>query len=410
MPEAVFNQNTDKSMEKFEAKCPSCREMGEAADRPTCQTVFSMPFSVYTASNGYDWSNIPEGADRDRLDYYYQQAVAFKPDFMGSGDVVKGVFAQNDYIAAFRIQIVKHWDDFGRDADYCAFAFLHYEQAKRVDFEALLEMPEFMNPSHEPLTEISYRGLPSKNIDSEQSISDIKDLFRGATLKAFDFAKIGALISAHGNKCENWLFSKVESSSENTVSVSTGKWSEDPFPPPPPPPPPTPAPQSSAGCVSAAVRQNKGVEEGTSKGGENNVSAKVADGRRAVSRPSSTPKPVRPRGRGQQCDEVRELTPIEKNQFAQMKWASFNGSDKDGSSGGWMLSAIVGFVIGLVIGLVIGFLIGNFASSGVCSNVRYDSGADIRSVSSSDDESDSKSVPNDSHQSEERQSKKVGER
>lgn len=226
MPKTVFNQNTDKSMKQFEAKCPPCGEMGDADDRPTCQTVFSIPFSVYTASNGYDWSNIPEGADRDGLDYYYQKAVAFKPDFMVSGDVVKGVFAQNDCIAAFRIQIVKHWDDFGRDAEYCAFAFFFgYEQAKRVDFEALLEIPEFRNPSHEPPTVISYQELPSKDIDSAQSISDIKDLFRGATLKSFDFAKIGALISAHGGKCERWLFSKVESSFENTVSVSTGKWS-----------------------------------------------------------------------------------------------------------------------------------------------------------------------------------------
>lgn len=93
MPKTVFNQNTDKSMKQFEAKCPPCGEMGDADDRPTCQTVFSIPFSVYTASNGYDWSNIPEGADRDGLDYYYQKAVAFKPDFMVSGDVVKGVFA-----------------------------------------------------------------------------------------------------------------------------------------------------------------------------------------------------------------------------------------------------------------------------------------------------------------------------
>lgn len=407
MPKTVFNQNTDKSMKQFEAKCPPCGEMGDADDRPTCQTVFSIPFSVYTASNGYDWSNIPEGADRDGLDYYYQKAVAFKPDFMVSGDVVKGVFAQNDCIAAFRIQIVKHWDDFGRDAEYCAFAFFFgYEQAKRVDFEALLEMPEFRNPSHEPPTVISYQGLPSKDIDSAQSISDIKGLFRGATLKSFDFAKIGALISAHGGKCERWLFSKVESSFENTVSVSTGKWLEDPFPPPLPSPPPptlpsTPVSQSPAECVPAAVRQNGDVEDSQSKGvgivHAENVSAKVADSRRAVSWDCTSeqrgmPTAVRPHERRGQCNEVRELTPMEKKQFAQVTRASSNGSNKNGSSGGWLLMMLVA-TVGIIIGFVIVLLIGCFGLSGVRSDVRQDPVGEIRSVSNSDDESDLKSMP-----------------
>lgn len=377
-----------------------------------------LQFSVYTAHNGYDWSNIPEGADRDGLDYYYQKAVAFKPDFMVSGDVVKGVFAQNDCIAAFRIQIVKHWDDFGRDAEYCAFVFFSYEQAKRVDFEALLEMPEFRNPSHEPPTVISYQGLPSKDIDSAQSISDIKGLFRGATLKSFDFAKIGALISAHGGKCERWLFSKVESSFENTVSVSTGKWSEDPFPPPPPPPPPpTPVPQSSVECVPAVVRQNE-VDYRPSKGAEivhaENVSAKVADSRRAVSWDCTSeqrgmPTAVRPHERRGQCNEVRELTPTEKKQFAQVAWASSNGANKNGSSGGWRWM-ILGVMVGIAIGLVIALLIECFALSGVRSDVRQDPRGEIRSVSNSDDESDSKSMPNASSLNEGRQSKKEDKR
>ena len=67
-----------------------------------------MAFSVYTATNGYDWSNIPEGCDHEGLDFYYQKAVERKPDFMSSGDVVIGVFARDGNIAAFRIQVVKH--------------------------------------------------------------------------------------------------------------------------------------------------------------------------------------------------------------------------------------------------------------------------------------------------------------
>ena len=207
-------------------------------------TPLQIAFSVYTATNGYDWSNIPEGSDHEGLDFYYQKAVERKPDFMSSGDVVKGVFARDGNIAAFRIQVVKHWDSFGRNADYCAFAFLTYEEAYKVDFEALLNMPEFTDPRHDPPTSISYSGEMSKNINSEESVAAIKNLYHGEFLQDFDFAKIGALLSLHGNKSTSWLFCKVECAIENSTTVSTGTWNEDPYPPPPPPSPPPQQPKA----------------------------------------------------------------------------------------------------------------------------------------------------------------------
>lgn len=211
-----------------------------STDAPQSDAVppLKIAFSVYTATNGYDWSNIPEGCDNEGLDFYYQKAVERKPDFMSSGDVVKGVFARDGNVAAFRIQVVKHWDSFGRNADYCAFAFLTYEDACRVDFDALLAMPEFTDPRHDPPTSISYSGEASKDINSEDSIATIKKLYNGESLQRFDFAKIGALLSAHGNKSDSWLFCKVECAIENSTTVSTGTWDVDPYPPPPPPPPP----------------------------------------------------------------------------------------------------------------------------------------------------------------------------
>ena len=199
-------------------------------------------FSVYTAANGYDWSNIPDGCDHEGLDFYYQKAVERKPDFMAPGDVVKGVFARDGNIAAFRIQVVKHWDSFGRNADYGAFAFLTYEEARRVDFESLLDLPDFTDPRHDPPTSISYAGEASKDINSEESVAAIQKLYNQELLQSFDFSKIGALLSAHGNKSASWLFCKVECAIENSTTVSTGDWTENPYPLPPPPPAQSPEP------------------------------------------------------------------------------------------------------------------------------------------------------------------------
>ena len=211
-----------------------------------------IPLSVYTATNGYDWSNIPDGADRDGLDYFYQKAVAFKPDFMVAGDVVKGVFTKDGCVAAFRIQIVKRWDCFGRNADYCAFAFVGAEDAKLIDFDALLEQPELSEPTHTPPVSVRYVGEFSKDVNSDGSKLSIKRLFNGEELNDFDFSKIGALISTYGGKCDEWLFSKVQSAYENSILVKTKGWREDPFPPPPPPSEPEPSPIQEVRSPSSA--------------------------------------------------------------------------------------------------------------------------------------------------------------
>ena len=228
---------------RAETGSETANEVPEANVQTTHGAPITIAFSVYTANNGYDWSNIPDGADREGLDYYYQKAVAFKPDFMVSGDVVKGVFSKDGCVAAFRIQIVKRWDCFGRNADYCAFAFVRAEDAKLIDFDALLEQPEFTEPTHTPPASVCYTGEFSKDVNSDDSKFAVKRLYNGEELNDFDFAKIGALISSYGDKCDEWLFSKVQSAYENSTLVKTKGWREDPFPPPPPPPPPPPSPE-----------------------------------------------------------------------------------------------------------------------------------------------------------------------
>lgn len=234
--------------ENLESRAETAPENANEVPAANVQATHGAPitiaFSVYTANNGYDWSNIPDGADREGLDYFYQKAVAFKPDFMVAGDVVKGVFSKDGNVAAFRIQIVKRWDCFGRNADYCAFAFVGAEDAKLIDFDALLEQPEFTEPTHTPPASVCYTGELSKDVNSDDSKLALKRLYNGEELNDFDFAKIGALISSYWDKCDEWLFSKVKSAYENSTLVKTKGWREDPFPPPPPPPPP-PEPEPS---------------------------------------------------------------------------------------------------------------------------------------------------------------------
>lgn len=245
---AIQPKENEAAAGAFQGENQECRaktgpENANEVPAANVQTTHGAPitiaFSVYTANNGYDWSNIPDGADREGLDYFYQKAVAFKPDFMVAGDDVKGVFSKDGNVAAFRIQNVKRWDCFGRNADYCAFAFVRAEDAKLIDFDALLELPEFTEPTHTPPASVCYTGEFSKDVNSDDSKLALKRLYNGEELNDFDFAKIGALISSYGDKCDEWLFSKVQSAYENSTLVKTKGWRKDPFPPPPPPPPPS---------------------------------------------------------------------------------------------------------------------------------------------------------------------------
>ncbi len=201
-------------------------------------------FSVYTANNGYNWSSIPEGNERADLDWFYQKAVAYKPDFMVPGDVVMGVFAYNGTVAAFRIQIVPEWDCYRRSAEYCAFGFIPVDDARHINFEELLERKEFVEPTHEPPEWIEYTGSASKDIDADESMEEIKRLYCGEKLTGFDFGKIGAVLSAYGNKCRTWLFSRVDCALDHATSVLTEEWRVNPYPPPPPPPPPPVPPRT----------------------------------------------------------------------------------------------------------------------------------------------------------------------
>ena len=244
---STVNEDAVPQIEK-EARKETVAISGHEGLKPVVQQSLVPPiviaFSVYTANNGYDWSNIPNGLNREWLDSFYQKAVAFKPDFMVPGDVVKGVFSKDRIVAAFRIQIVKHWDCFGRNADYCAFAFVGAKEPKltRIDFDALLEQTEFTEPTHTPPASVCYAGEFSKDVNSDDSKLSLKRLYNGEELNDFDFEKIGALISGYGDKCDEWLFSKVKSAYENSTLVKTKGWRENPFPPPPPPPSPPPPP------------------------------------------------------------------------------------------------------------------------------------------------------------------------
>ena len=254
---STVNEDAVPQIEK-EARKETVAISGHEGLKPVVQQSLFPPiviaFSVYTANNGYDWSNIPNGLNREWLDSFYQKAVAFKPDFMVPGDVVKGVFSKDRIVAAFRIQIVKHWDCFGRNADYCAFAFVGAKEPKltRIDFDALLEQHEFTEPTHTPPASVCYTGGFSKDVNSDDSKVAIKRLYNGEELKDFDFAKIGALILNYWDKCDELLFGKVQSAYGNSTVVKAKGWREDPFPPLPPLSEPEPSPIQEVRSPSSA--------------------------------------------------------------------------------------------------------------------------------------------------------------
>ena len=176
------------------------------------------PFTVYTATRGYAWSSLPDGFEREDLDAFYRQAAALKPDFMTVGDEVRGVFAQGGIIAAFRLGIAPKWDDFGRDADYCAFTFILAEMARDVDFASLLALPAFSTPTRHPPHSIVYDGPEAFAADK----ATLRHLFDRGVVPAFDFRTIGDALGVLEGRVDWARFTSVVSMGETTTGAMRG--------------------------------------------------------------------------------------------------------------------------------------------------------------------------------------------
>lgn len=183
-----------------------------------------IPFSVYTAWRGYGWSSIPEDIPPAELDELYHAISARRPDFMGPGDSFEGVYFKNGLLAAFRMQSVPKWDSVGRDADYCAFAFMGYDVVQEFDFDALLALPEFIEPTHSPRNGVEYAGSAS----APYSIPAAIDLHDKRESTRIDLHSVGDLLAKCGAYCDDWLLGRTRYRGEESAFAQTGVWAGEP--------------------------------------------------------------------------------------------------------------------------------------------------------------------------------------
>lgn len=183
-----------------------------------------IPFAVYTAWRGYDWSIIPEDISRDELDALYHTISERRPDFMGPDDSFEGVYYINGLLAAFRMQSVPKWDSVGRDADYCAFAFMGYDVVQEFDFDALLAHPSFLEPTHTPLNGLEYSGPAS----APYSIPAAIELHDRRQSMRIDLHSVGDLLAKCGMHCSDWLFGRTRFKGAVSTFALTGDWTGEP--------------------------------------------------------------------------------------------------------------------------------------------------------------------------------------
>lgn len=103
------------------------------------------PLAVYTADHGLAW-NYPKSeisyTDVDQC----RTAFGRLPDFDAGDPGFEGVLVTKDRVFAVRCWNVAHRDFRGRNATYLAATWVSRDEAKQIDFEALLAAPELTKP------------------------------------------------------------------------------------------------------------------------------------------------------------------------------------------------------------------------------------------------------------------------
>jgi hypothetical protein len=187
-------------------------------------TPIHIPFSVYTAWQGYAWSRIPDGISSEEMDIMYRRIGEWRPSYMSPGDSYEGVFYFNGLLAAFKMQCVQRWDAARRDVDYCAFAFMGYDVMKKFDFEFLLGLDVFSIPTRTPGRSIEYCGPTS----SPYSIADAMKLRDSCKSDHVDFHCIGDMLDTCGMYCPEWIFGRTSFDGVRSAFAKTGKWTGEP--------------------------------------------------------------------------------------------------------------------------------------------------------------------------------------
>lgn len=115
-----------------------------------------LPFSVYTAQQGYGWvSGLEHG--RAALERY-RKALGKFPEADYGDAMTCGAVNADDIVVAYRFLTAQKWDSKGRNALYLAMTFFPRAGAGEIDFEQLLGMELFTKPMREPPSSLEYCG------------------------------------------------------------------------------------------------------------------------------------------------------------------------------------------------------------------------------------------------------------
>ena len=136
--------------------------------------MMTLPLAIYTADHGLAWTYPKQEIGFAELDAC-RTALAPLPDF-DLGEVgYEGVWVTDERVFVIVCQSVANWDFRGRNATYLAVTWLSREEAKQVDFDALIRSEALQIPTKTPSSFFQFqsRVRPSGRLnDLPQTLSD----------------------------------------------------------------------------------------------------------------------------------------------------------------------------------------------------------------------------------------------
>lgn len=121
--------------------------------------MMTLPLAIYTADHGLAWTYPKQEIGFAELDAC-RTALAPLPDFDMGETGYEGVWVTAERVFVMVCQSAPKWDFRGRDATYLAVTWMTREEAKGVDFEALLSHPALRIPTKNPPPFIDIHQTP----------------------------------------------------------------------------------------------------------------------------------------------------------------------------------------------------------------------------------------------------------
>ena len=157
--------------------------------------MMTLPLAIYTADHGLAWTYSKQEIGFAELDAC-RTALGPLPDFDLGESGYEGVWVTAERVFVIVCQSAPKWDFRGRDATYLAVTWLSREEAKQMDFEALIRSEALQIPTKTPSSFFQFQprirasgrlnGLPQTLSDGFQSVNalvETLDLSQTAKLK-----------------------------------------------------------------------------------------------------------------------------------------------------------------------------------------------------------------------------------